>query len=84
MRRYTIGEPPRPALLDVASVRRDGILLLDTFFHVIVFHGEDVATWRDQGCARARSMRVCTSRMGAAFDICISRIGAALDMCSGA
>ena len=31
------------------SVRPDVILLLDTFFHVLIFHGETIAAWRDQG-----------------------------------
>jgi len=29
-------------------VRPDVVLLLDTFFQVIVFHGETIALWRDQ------------------------------------
>ena len=35
-------------MLDASSVRPDVILLLDTFFYVIVFHGETIAAWRDQ------------------------------------
>ena len=46
---YSFNGPPTPVLLDVASVKPDSILLLDTFFHVIVFHGETIASWRDQG-----------------------------------
>lgn len=41
--------PPTPALLDAASVRPDTILLLDTFFHVVIFHGETIGAWREQG-----------------------------------
>lgn len=44
---YTFEGPPAPALLDAQSVRPDAILLLDTFFHVVVFHGETMAAWRD-------------------------------------
>ncbi len=40
-----------PVLLDATSVRPDVILLLDTFFHVLIFHGETIAAWRDQGYA---------------------------------
>lgn len=29
--------------------RTDRILLLDTFFHVVVFSGETIASWRKQG-----------------------------------
>ena len=46
---YTFHGPPTPVLLDVASVKSDCILLLDTFFHVIVWHGETIAAWREQG-----------------------------------
>ncbi len=41
--------PPTPVLLDANSVRVDTILLLDAFFHVIVFHGETIAAWKQQG-----------------------------------
>ena len=46
---YSFQGTPSPALLDSASVSPDTILLLDTFFHVVVFHGEKIAMWRDQG-----------------------------------
>ena len=46
---YSFQGPPQPALLDAQSVRADTILLLDTFFHVIVFHGETIAAWKQQG-----------------------------------
>lgn len=46
---YGFEGPPQPVLLDIASVRPNSILLLDTFFHVVVFHGETIAAWRDQG-----------------------------------
>mmetsp|Transcript_35830 Transcript_35830/g.109920 ORF Transcript_35830/g.109920 Transcript_35830/m.109920 type:complete len:540 (-) Transcript_35830:43-1662(-) len=45
---YSFQAPPAPAMLDASSVRPDCILLLDTFFYVIVFHGETIAAWRDQ------------------------------------
>jgi protein transport protein SEC23 len=46
---YSFNGQPQPALLDSQSVRPDNILLLDTFFHVVVFHGETIAAWREQG-----------------------------------
>ena len=46
---YSFQGPPQPVLLDASSVRPDSILLLDTFFYVIVFHGETIAAWREQG-----------------------------------
>ncbi|TYZ59310.1 hypothetical protein PybrP1_001189 [[Pythium] brassicae (nom. inval.)] len=45
---YSFNGPPVPALLDAASVRSDTILLLDSFFYVVVFHGDTIAAWRDQ------------------------------------
>ncbi|KAH8096262.1 hypothetical protein JL720_3623 [Aureococcus anophagefferens] len=45
---YSFQAPPQPAMLDASSVRPDVILLLDTFFYAIVFHGETIAA-RDQG-----------------------------------
>jgi hypothetical protein len=47
-RSYSFNGPPQPCLLDAASVRADTILLLDTFFQVVVFHGETIAAWREQ------------------------------------
>jgi len=44
---FSFNGPPEPALLDAQSVRPDAILLLDTFFHVVVFHGETIAAWRE-------------------------------------
>lgn len=46
---YSFNGPPQAALLDSETVRADTILLLDTFFHVVVFHGETIAAWREQG-----------------------------------
>ncbi|KAJ1460107.1 hypothetical protein M885DRAFT_509837 [Pelagophyceae sp. CCMP2097] len=46
---YSFQAPATPVLLDASSVRADTILLLDTFFYVIVFHGETIAAWREQG-----------------------------------
>ncbi|CAM9818924.1 unnamed protein product, partial [Sphacelaria rigidula] len=46
---YSFQGPPTPAMLDAASVRPDTILLLDTFFHVVIFHGETIGAWREQG-----------------------------------
>jgi len=46
---YSFTDPPTPVLLDITSVKSDTILLLDTFFTVVVFHGETIASWRDKG-----------------------------------
>jgi len=46
---YGLTEPPHPVALDSLSVRPDTILLLDTFFSVMVHYGEKIAAWRDAG-----------------------------------
>ncbi|BEI90877.1 uncharacterized protein CcaverHIS019_0309470 [Cutaneotrichosporon cavernicola] len=44
---YTFDQEPHPVLLDSVSIRPDVILLLDTFFHILIFHGETIAQWRN-------------------------------------
>lgn len=48
---YVLDAPPHPVSLDSSSIRPDGILLLDSFFHIVIFHGEHIAQWRDAGYA---------------------------------
>jgi protein transport protein SEC23 len=46
---YSFNGPPQAVRLDATSVRPDTILLLDTFFQVVIFHGETIAAWKNQG-----------------------------------
>ncbi|KAG7802347.1 hypothetical protein KL944_002724 [Ogataea haglerorum] len=46
---FEIEKEPEPVLLDSLSIRPDRILLLDTFFHLLIFHGSQIAEWRRQG-----------------------------------
>ena len=46
---YTFDTAPQPVLLDSVSIKPDVILLLDTFFHILIFHGETIAQWRNAG-----------------------------------
>eukprot|EP00755_Sulcionema_specki_P003956 Sspe_Gene.4057::Locus_1334_Transcript_1_1_Confidence_1.000_Length_2376::g.4057::m.4057/K14006/SEC23; protein transport protein SEC23 len=46
---YTSQGGPTPLPLDVVSVLPDNILLLDTYFDVVVHYGETVVSWRNQG-----------------------------------
>jgi protein transport protein SEC23 len=46
---YSFSAPPSPVLLDATSIRPDVILLLDTFFAVVIWHGNTIAQWRDEG-----------------------------------
>jgi protein transport protein SEC23 len=42
-------EGGQPVLLDSTSIQPTHILLLDTFFHILIFHGETIAEWRKAG-----------------------------------
>uniref|UniRef100_A0A2I9LPQ5 Protein transport protein SEC23 n=1 Tax=Centruroides hentzi TaxID=88313 RepID=A0A2I9LPQ5_9SCOR len=46
---YSFNGPPEPVLLDTSSIQPDRILLMDTFFHIVIFHGENIAQWRKMG-----------------------------------
>jgi protein transport protein SEC23 len=46
---FTFDQEPEPVLLDSVSIKPDHILLLDTYFHILIFHGETVANWRKAG-----------------------------------
>ncbi|KAJ1407319.1 Sec23/Sec24, helical domain [Sesbania bispinosa] len=46
---YSFNSLPAPALLDVASISADRILLLDSYFSVVIFHGMTIAQWRNLG-----------------------------------
>lgn len=46
---YSFDGPPQSVLLDIMSLRPDVVLLLDSFFHVVVWHGEMIHAWREQG-----------------------------------
>uniref|UniRef100_A0A8C6PF78 Protein transport protein SEC23 n=1 Tax=Nothobranchius furzeri TaxID=105023 RepID=A0A8C6PF78_NOTFU len=46
---YSFHGPPEPVLLDSSSILPDRILLMDTFFQLVIFHGETIAQWRKAG-----------------------------------
>lgn len=46
---FKIDEEPQPVLLDSVSLEPDCILLLDTFFHILIWHGSTIAQWRKAG-----------------------------------
>ena len=47
--RYTLNEPPAAVHLDSDSVSPDVVLLLDDFFRVVVWNGEQVQNWVTAG-----------------------------------
>ncbi|CCE72489.1 Piso0_000067 [Millerozyma farinosa CBS 7064] len=46
---FALDSEPEPVLLDSVSIKDDRILLLDTFFHILIFHGRTIAEWRKAG-----------------------------------
>ena len=46
---YSLEAPPQPVLLDSVSIQPNVILLLDTYFLVLIWHGETIAAWRSAG-----------------------------------
>jgi len=46
---YGFQGPPKPMLLDASALKHDHILLLDTWFMVIIHCGSQVASWRTAG-----------------------------------
>ncbi|KAI4832369.1 hypothetical protein KUCAC02_015338 [Chaenocephalus aceratus] len=46
---YSFHGPPEPVLLDSSSILQDRILLMDTFFQLVIYHGETIAQWRKAG-----------------------------------
>ena len=58
---YSFNSAPRPVLLDVASIAADQILLLDSYFSIVVFHGMTVAQWRNMGYQDQPEHQVCAN-----------------------
>ncbi|KAJ6315100.1 hypothetical protein OIU78_018564 [Salix suchowensis] len=56
---YSFNSLPQPALLDVASIGADRILLLDSYFSVVIFHGMTIAQWRNLGYQNQPEHQVC-------------------------
>merc|ERR1712139_251896 len=46
---YTFDEAPQAVILDSSSLKPNVILLLDTFFHVVIWRGEMIQSWYDAG-----------------------------------
>jgi len=46
---YSFNGPPEPVLLDTSSILPDRILLMDDYFHVLIYHGATIAQWKKLG-----------------------------------
>lgn len=60
---YSFNSLPAPALLDVSSIAADRILLLDSYFSVVIFHGMTIAQWRNMGYQNQPEHQVCVSSL---------------------
>lgn len=45
---YSLDGPAEPVLLDVSSCASNRILVLDTFFHLVIWYGDTIAQWEKQ------------------------------------
>jgi len=43
---YSFNGPPEAVLLDASSILPDRILLMDDYFHVLIYHGQTIDAWR--------------------------------------
>jgi protein transport protein SEC23 len=46
---YTFQQRGFPVLLSSTSLAPDRILMVDTFFHIVIWHGKQIADWRGKG-----------------------------------
>lgn len=46
---YVLDSDPTPVFLSASSVTPNNVLLLDTFFHIVVHTGSNIAGWRKAG-----------------------------------
>lgn len=47
---YTLdSDQPQPVLLDIDSLKNNVILLLDTFFYIVIWKGATIVQWEDAG-----------------------------------
>lgn len=45
--KYSLDQPPTPVLLDTSSLKHDCVLLFDSYYRVLIWHGSSIAAWRD-------------------------------------
>jgi hypothetical protein len=46
---YSLEGPAEPVILDVSSCAPNRILVLDTFFHLVIWYGDTIAKWQADG-----------------------------------
>lgn len=43
---YSLDGPAQPVMLDVSACAANRILVLDTFFHIVIWYGDTIAKWQ--------------------------------------
>jgi len=46
---FTFDKEPEPVLLDSSSLADNVILLMDTYFHILIYHGLQISQWMKLG-----------------------------------
>lgn len=46
---FTFDKEPEPVLLDSSSLADNVILLMDTYFHILIYHGLQISQWMKAG-----------------------------------
>ena len=46
---YSLDGPAQAVLLDSTSMQPNRILVLDTFFHIVVWYGSTINKWKENG-----------------------------------
>jgi protein transport protein SEC23 len=46
---FTFDKEPEPVLLDSSSLSENVILLMDTYFHILIYHGKLISDWMKAG-----------------------------------
>lgn len=68
-RRKFEGISLQPVLLDTSSLQPDRILLMDDYFHVLIYHGKTIAAWKKVcACTKDACVRLISTQMGYADD----------------
>lgn len=65
---YSFHSGPQAVLLDVAAIAADRILLLDSYFTIVVFHGATIAQWRNAGYQNQPEHQVFAQLLRAPWD----------------
>lgn len=61
--KYSLDAEPQPVILDLQSIDKSVVLMMDTFFKVVIWHGSQIVAWRKQGYHEQEEYRNLKSAM---------------------